>query len=177
MMPEPGVSVGAERSELDELALVRRAQLGSAAAFEQLVLRRGPDLFRYFVLRLRHEADARDALQETFTAAWIGLGQLRETAKFWPWLVGIAANKAADASRRRQRGAAQAFEVPSHEESDSLEFRDALDALPEHFRQVLLARYVLDLSEEEVAHALRLRVGTVKSRCARARRALQARLR
>ena len=59
----------------------------------------------------------------------------------------------------------------------ALELRQALNALPEPFRQVLLLRYVLDLSEDEVARALGVRVGTVKSRSARARRALEERLR
>ena len=53
-----------------------------------------------------------------------------------------------------------------------LEIREAVAALPEHFRQVLLLRYLLGLSEEEVAQALGIRVGTVKSRSARARKAL-----
>jgi RNA polymerase sigma factor (sigma-70 family) len=161
----------------DELELVRRAQLGSASAFEQLVLRRGPDLYRYFVLRLRHEADARDALQETLTAAWVGLPRLREPSRFWPWLVGIAAHKAADSGRRRTREHSIPFEVESTGDEAVVELKEALDALPERSRQVLLLRYVLDLSEDEVAHVLGVRLGTVKSRTARARRALEERLR
>ena len=47
----------------DEAELVRRAQLGSAAAFEQLVFLRGPQLYRYLVVRLRDESDAHDALR------------------------------------------------------------------------------------------------------------------
>src|SRR5919108_5166854 len=84
------------RDELDESELVRRAQLGSAAAFEQLVLRRGPQLYRYLAVRLRNEHDARDALQEALTAAWQALPTLKSRDRFWPWLVGIAAQKAAD---------------------------------------------------------------------------------
>lgn len=160
----------------DELDLVRRAQLGSAAAFEQLVLRRGPHLYRYLVLRLGVEADAGDALQETLTAAWVGLPGLRETSKFWPWLVGIAARKAADARRRDARVRPTMVDAVNVDDAEAFELRQALEALPEHFRQVLLLRYVLDLSEDEVAHALGIRLGTVKSRCARARRALQERL-
>ena len=175
-MPELGLSAKARPLERDELELVRRAQLGSAAAFEQLVVRRGPDLHRYFVLRLRNDADARDALQETFTGAWLGLPQLRDAEKFWPWLVGIAANKSADVVRRRGPTNAGTPAAATVDDDAALELRDALDALPEHLRQVLLLRYVLDLSEEEVAHALGVRLGTVKSRAARARHALRERL-
>jgi RNA polymerase sigma factor (sigma-70 family) len=157
--------------EVEEAELVRRAQLGSSAAFEQLVLRRGPQLYRYLVVRLRDEPDALDALQETLTAAWQGLPGLKRAAKFWPWLCGIASNKAADAARARLRTTDLEIEVEANAAS-VLEIREAVAALPEHFRQVLLLRYLLGLSEEEVAQALGIRVGTVKSRSARARKAL-----
>src|SRR5918992_2894421 len=89
------------RPEPDEAELVRRAQLGSVAAFEQLVLGFGPRVHRYLVLRVRDDGAALDALQETLTAAWQGLPGLKDPAKFWPWLLGIAAHKAADAARDR----------------------------------------------------------------------------
>jgi RNA polymerase sigma factor (sigma-70 family) len=175
---EPSGRVKAERAsraQLDELELVRRAQLGSVAAFEELVVRRGPQLYRYLAVRLGNESDARDALQETLTAAWQGLPALRSRGRFWPWLVGIAAHKAAD-TRRAWLETREAVESP-REDASLLDLRAAVAALPEQFRQVLLLRYVLQLSEEETASALGIRVGTVKSRSARARKALKERLR
>ena len=165
------------RVEIDEAELVRRAQLGSSAAFEQLVLARGPSLYRYLAVRLRDEADARDALQETLIAAWQGLPNLRTASRFWPWLCGIAAHKAVDVARRRSQEAAQEIDQPASDDEEIAAFRDAVAALPEHFRQVLLLRYLLGLSEAEAADALGTRVGTVKSRAARARRALEDLLR
>ena len=88
---------------VDDAELVRRAQLGSAAAFEALVVRHGARLHRYLRVELRHESDAHDALQESLTAAWRGLPGLRRADRFWPWLVGIASHKAADIHRRRGR--------------------------------------------------------------------------
>jgi RNA polymerase sigma factor (sigma-70 family) len=165
-------AVSGARGTHAESELVRRAQLGSSAAFEQLVLARGPQLYRYLAARLRNEAEALDALQETLTAAWQGLPGLRRTERFWPWLVGIAAHKAADAARLRERTADLDVEAQRAPSQDVLEIREAVAALPEQFRQVLLLRYLLGLSEEEVAEALGIRVGTVKSRSSRARRAL-----
>jgi RNA polymerase sigma factor (sigma-70 family) len=165
------------RVEPDEAELVRRAQLGSSAAFDKLVLTRGPDLYRYLVVRLRNESDARDALQETMTAAWQGLRGLREPEKFWPWLVAIAVRKAAAIGRGRVRGNAESLELLAHEDGSVLEIRDAIESLPEHFREMLIVRYRLQLTEEEAAEALGLRVGTVKSRSARARKALMEVLR
>jgi RNA polymerase sigma-70 factor, ECF subfamily len=164
------------RPGADETELVRRAQLGSAAAFEQLVLRHGPHVSRYLAVRLSDEAEARDVLQETLTAAWQALPSLREPARIRPWLLGIAVHKAADAARKRPPTSPLEADLPSHDDDD-LAIREAVRALPEPFRQVLLLRYLLQLSEEEVAEALGIRVGTVKSRSARARKALMELLR
>ena len=158
--------------EAGDAELVRRAQLGSAAAFEELVVAFGPRVYRYLALRLRDEASALDALQETLAAAWQGLPSLKHPGKFWPWLLGIAAHKAADSGRDRLPTREDDLELPGPDEEGVLEIREALFALPAHFREVLLLRYFVRLSEEEVAEALGLRVGTVESRSARARKAL-----
>jgi RNA polymerase sigma factor (sigma-70 family) len=160
------------RAEPDDAELVRRAQLGSAAAFEQLVRAHGPNLYRYLAVRLRNESDALDALQETLTAAWQGLPSLRRPGGFRPWLVGIAAHKATDIVRARGRTSETDVAAAVAADESVLEIREAIDALPERQRHVLLLRYLVQLSEEEVARVLDVRVGTVKSRSARARRAL-----
>lgn len=165
------------RADFDEAELVRRAQLGSSSAFEQLVVTHGPHLYRYLAVRLGDDRDARDALQETFTAAWRGLPSLKSHSKFWPWLVGIAAHKAADAARDQVHASEPDLEKSGREYESTLDVREAVAALPEHLRQVLLLRYLLQLSEQEVAEALGIRVGTVKSRSARARKALMELLR
>jgi RNA polymerase sigma-70 factor (ECF subfamily) len=170
--PQPAAERrSASLSETPDAELVRRAQLGSVAAFETLVVRHGARLHRYLRVELRNESDAHDAMQDALTAAWRGLPGLRRADRFWPWLAGIASNKAADVHRRTRPDAG---DVEASREDDGLllETREALAALPAQFRQVLLLRYLLGLSEEEAAVALGVRVGTVKSRCSRARRAL-----
>jgi RNA polymerase sigma factor (sigma-70 family) len=161
----------------DEADLVRRAQLGSSAAFDMLVVTRGPDLYRYLLVRLRNESDARDALQETMTAAWQGLRGLRQPDRFWPWLVAIAARKAAAISRARPPAGDYDLDLLPHDDDSVLELRDAIGRLPDHLRDVLFLRFRLQLTEKETAEALGVRVGTVKSRSARARRALEELLR
>lgn len=163
--------------ELAEPELVRRAQLGSVAAFEQLVLTFGPGVHRFLALRLRNESDARDTLQETLTAAWQALPSLEHPRKLRSWLLGIAAHKAADAMRRSAPEAVSESDLPGSEDQSRFEVRDAILALPPQFRDVLLLRYLLQFSEEEAATALGIRVGTVKSRTARARAALREQLR
>ena len=151
--------------------LVARARLGSTSAFEQLVREFGPRVYRFLVLRLANESDARDALQETLIAAWQRLPTLRELDRFWPWLVGIAAHKAADVVRKRRPSALErADDRTAPGPAAVVELREAIAGLPPALRDVVLLRYLLHLSEQETAAALGVRVGTVKSRAARARR-------
>lgn len=138
-MPQLGGSAAEDvrsprRVEPDEAELVRRAQLGSSAAFDSLVHARGPDLYRYLIVRLRNESDARDALQETMTAAWQGLPGLRQPDRFWPWLVAIAGRKAAAIARRRIRGSEQGLDLLTHDDENLIEIRDAIARLPAHLR-------------------------------------------
>ena len=152
--------------------LVRRARGGSEDAFEELVRVFGPRVHRFLAVRLGDERDARDALQETLVAAWQGLPRLRDVERFWPWVAWIAAHKAADVARRRPAANGHRPELAADVVADAhgaLAIRQALDRLPERWREVLLLRLVLGLSEGETAAALGVRVGTVKSRTARAR--------
>jgi RNA polymerase sigma-70 factor (ECF subfamily) len=160
-----------------DVDVVRRAQLGSAAAFEQLVVEHGPALHRFLANRLRGESEARDALQETLAAAWQGLPRLADPGRVRSWLLGIAANKAADVARRRPPAAEHELEPHGREDESLLELREAILALPPRFRDVLLLRYLLGCSEEETAAALGIRLGTLKSRTNRARTALSELLR
>jgi RNA polymerase sigma factor (sigma-70 family) len=160
------------RSEPEDAELVRQAQRGSARAFEELVVRHGPGVQRYLAFRLGNDADAKDALQETLAAAWLALPSLRTPDRFRAWLVGIATHKATDCARRRLR-VVDAEPASSVDHAHALEIREAVRSLPERYREVLVLRYLLELSEEEAAFVLGIRVGTVKSRSARARRALE----
>jgi RNA polymerase sigma factor (sigma-70 family) len=155
-----------------DVELVRRAQLGSVVAFEQLVVELGPALHRFLSHRLRDDSEARDALQETLAAAWQGLPRLEHPSKLRSWLLGIAAHKAADVARRRPPAAEHAHEPQTHGDDSLLELREAILALAPKHRDVLLLRYLVGCSEAESAAALGIRIGTLKSRTNRARAAL-----
>jgi len=145
---------------------------GASSAFELLVAPYAQRLYRFLVVRLGDEREARDALQETLLAAWQGLPQLRERDRPWPWLAGIAANKAADSARRRVPVVPLHDAEPGYEHGGPSDVAAALAQLPRSSREVLLLRYLLRLSEDETAAVLGVRVGTVKSRASRARRLL-----
>lgn len=150
----------------------RRATTPASSPFESLVAPYAQRLYRFLVVRLGDEREARDALQETLLAAWQGLPQLRDRDNPWAWLAGIAANKAADSARRRVPVVPLPDAEPGYEQGDLSEVAAALAKLPCAAREVLLLRYLLRLSEDETAGVLGVRVGTVKSRASRARRLL-----
>jgi RNA polymerase sigma factor (sigma-70 family) len=171
---EPAVDTGPSTVDVE---LVRRAQLGSVAAFEHLVGELGPVLHRFLTHRLRDDSEARDALQETLAAAWQSLPRLEHPSKLRSWLLGIAAHNAADVARRRSPAAEHAREPLARDEDSLLELREAILGLAPKHRDVLLLRYLVGCSEAETAAALGIRLGTLKSRTNRARAALAELLR
>jgi RNA polymerase sigma factor (sigma-70 family) len=164
----------------DERELVLRAQRGDPRAFEELVRPHQEIAFRVAYLITRNAAEAEDAAQDGLVKAWRALGRFRAGAPLRPWLLRIVANEARNRRRsagRRERLALRAASpgeaAPSPEEAvlaaeERARLLAALDGLPEQARLVLACRHLLDLSEEETAAALDVRLGTVKSRSARA---------
>ena len=139
--------------------------------------------FRTAYVIARNAADAEEAAQDGFVKAWRALGRFREGAPFRPWLLQIVANEARNRVRSAGRRAGLALRAATEESSGdaapspealllSAERRAgllaAVNELPEEQRTVVSLRYFLGLSEQEVAEALDVPLGTVKSRSARA---------
>ena len=171
-----------DRSEDDEL--IERAKHGDVRSYEQLVERYQGIAVRTAYLVTRASQDAEDAAQEAFVKAYYALPRFRDGAPFRPWLLRIVTNEASNrvrSARRRERLALRVAErdrpsgdaAPSPEaaalegERDRL-LLDAVARLPRRDQQVIAYRYFLDLSEAEMAQALGVRPGTVKSRLSRA---------
>jgi RNA polymerase sigma factor (sigma-70 family) len=167
----------------DDSQLVERARGGDVRAYETLVRRYQDLAYRTAYLITGRAADAEDAAQEGLVKAWYALGRFRPGAPFRPWLLTIVANEARNrrrSGRRQDDLAVRVAEVrPSGDAAPSPEAaalaherRRALlvlvSRLPERDRQVIAARFFLDLSEAEMATVLGCRRGTVKSRVSRA---------
>ena len=88
--------------EAPDVALVRLAQRGDAAAFDWLAGARIDRSYRLAVAILHSEPDARDAVQEAFVAAWRQLPKLRDPASFDAWLERIVVNACRMALRHRK---------------------------------------------------------------------------
>ena len=171
---------------LDELNMVHRAQKGDAAAFGQLVETYQGQVYRLVLHMGLSPADAEEAAQEAFLAAWKGLPRFRGDSRFSTWLYQLATHAAIDLIRREKKhqnntdiedavlvdGAASPQEtVEKQETADTVQA--ALQALSPQAREILLLRYQAELGYEEIATVLGLPNGTVKSRINRAKAQLK----
>jgi RNA polymerase sigma-70 factor (ECF subfamily) len=176
---------------ISDAACVRRLQRGDTGAFEVLVQRHERTIFNLVYRMLGDYDDAAETSQEVFLSAYRAIGQFRGEANFSTWLYRIALNHAA--SRRKSASARQKRLVPIDSAdmvddgqvgpAESLEKKElresvqrALSELDAEDAAVILLRDLQDVSYEDVAHVLKIPVGTVKSRLHRARQALKARL-
>jgi RNA polymerase sigma-70 factor (ECF subfamily) len=169
------IAVAAERS------LVDRARDGDLDAFEQLVRERMDAVYRLTHAIVLDPADAADATQETFVAAWRQIPSLRDPARFDAWLERIAVNAARMTlrSRRRRRvrevAASSAVETLAERTADMPDaslLTNALHQLSPDQRTLLALHHLEGRSVAELAELLEIPVGTVKSRLFTARRAL-----
>jgi RNA polymerase sigma factor (sigma-70 family) len=176
---------------LQETELVERARRGDLRAWETIVRTHQGIAFRTAYLLSGSAADAEEAAQDAFVKAYRALGRFRRGAPLRPWLLRIVANEARNrrrsAARRDQLALRAAAEprpgdaVPSPEAAlltreSQQQLLAAVERLPDEHRDTVVCRYLLDLSEEETAAALRIRRGTVKSRLSRALERLRAEL-
>ncbi len=185
--------------ETDERALVTRAREGDHRAFEALVRQYQRRVFRVAMGMLRNEDDALEIAQEAFVKAHRNLERFKGDSSFYTWMHRITSNLCIDFLRRR-RGESVEYDdgilrdcpegdvadvAPTHpvapvqavldrELGDKL--GEALGALSDAHRQILVLREVEGLSYEEIAEVLGIKKGTVMSRLFHARKNMQARL-
>ena len=169
-------------------SLVDRASRGDLEAFEELMHARIDAVYRVSFAITGDEADARDATQETFIAAWRQIRRLRDIERFDAWLQRIAINSAR--MTLRAHGRRRVREIPSGDVAalaavvdqrppamtDADRLGVALDRLPLDQRELLVLHHLEGHEVAEIAAILEIPVGTVKSRLHTARRSLQAAL-
>lgn len=156
--------------------VVRAAAAGDLGAFEQLVRAYQVPVWRFLRHLLTDAALAEDLTQETFLRAHQRLGTFQFRSKFSTWLFTIARHAGIDALRARQRRTRteQALLPPPPAADPSLrsEVAASVASLTPLLREAFLLVEVLGLSYREVAQAVGVPVGTVKSRVFRARQQL-----
>ena len=179
MFQAPGASVQVtvpiREGELSNAGrtLAADAEAARAAAFEQLVQARLDDSYRLARLILRDAQEAEDATHDAFIRAWQEHGRLRDPDRFDAWFSRILVNACRDRLRRRKvrrhDDLDRAASVPATDDAHrGVDDRDTLErafvALSPDHRIAVVLRYYRDLPVEEVARAVGVPVGTVRSR-------------
>ena len=186
-MRDPGPN--AADAPADEADLLARAKAGDRSAFDALVERHLPRVWKVVWRILRHREDAEDVVQEVFVSAHRALPEFRGEAKLSTWLHKVAVSralnhleKAGERMRRASEPLPEADAAPSglptplHAlEAKELRRRlaDCLGRLPAAWRSVLALREAEEMAYEAIAARLGIELGTVRSRLARARAALK----
>jgi RNA polymerase sigma-70 factor (ECF subfamily) len=155
--------------------LVQEASGGDQVAFMLLVEPLLPAAYRLAVGMLRSESDAEDAVQEGVLKAWRHFGRFRLGSDLRPWLFTIVANECRLQRRSRWWSVVRTSEdLDNQADSTSsvdpaiADLRQAIYRLPHDQRFVIVLRYYLDLSYEEVAQTLGVSTKAAKSRTYRA---------
>ena len=179
-------------NEMQEKAWIDAAREGDPLAFEQLIHLYEKRVFALTRRMCKNPADAEEAAQETFLAAWQGLRFFRGESSFSTWLYRLASNACVDLLRKEGRHQAAAgpslndeevvLEIPDeaptpHALAEQAELKEQIEAglaaLPEEYREVLILREIHQQSYDEIAEILSLDLGTVKSRINRGRKRLR----
>lgn len=173
---------------------IDRLRAGEAAAFDHLVAERSGDVYALLYRLTEDPEEARDLTQETFLRAFQNISRFRGDADLKTWLYRIAINQArnrwrwwrrrrrdvtvsldAQDGQREQPLSASLRAVGNNPEQETLareretSLRTALSSLSRSYREAVILRDVEGLSYEEIAAALEISIGTVKSRLSRGR--------
>lgn len=195
---EPLTTLDWSQLETSEATLIARCRAGEQAACEQLVAEHQAMVFQLGCHLLGSRDEAYDLSQEVFLRVFRTLDRFRADASLKTWIYRIAINQASNRRRfwsRRHRLGQVSLDAHVEVHGEPTEATDAssphrilaskelaarltvaLDALPFDQRTVIILREVEGLSYDEIAEALDIAVGTVKSRLTRARQALRASL-
>jgi RNA polymerase sigma-70 factor (ECF subfamily) len=167
---------------------VQRCLAGDTDAYALLVERYGGRVYNVALRITREPEAARDCAQEAFIRAYRALHQYDPAYPFGPWILRIATNVSLNLVQRGRREitmeelpedpapAEAGPELTSLRREELDEVLAALAELPPNYRAALTLRHLQELSYQEVADALDLPLGTVKTHLHRARAALKARL-
>ncbi|MGI9013972.1 MAG: RNA polymerase sigma factor [Phycisphaerales bacterium] len=168
--------------------LMRDYREGDEDSLAMIIHRYRNELLHFLIRFLGSRAAAEDVFQETFLQIHLSADAFDIERRFKPWLFTIAANKARDHHRKNSRRSALSLnaaigdsedgggvidlldgslpspESPILDSERSRLVKDVIDTMPEHLREILLLSYFHRMSYNQMADALEIPLGTVKSR-------------
>ncbi|MFG1661449.1 RNA polymerase sigma factor [Micromonospora chersina] len=182
----PDTEYEAQTALEDSSALGRRFRDGDEAALAEVYRSYSGAMFAAAFTLLGNRELAADAVQQAFVQAWRAASRFDPSRELRPWLYAITRRAAVDVHRRNRRGSldvpldeswsAEADTATDGPSMDTLwlvwQVREALDRLPPDERLVVQLAYHQGMTQSEVAEALDIPLGTVKSRTSRAHRKL-----
>jgi RNA polymerase sigma-70 factor (ECF subfamily) len=184
-----------DHSSADDPALVKAAQQGDMAAFEELVARHRDKIYARAFSMMRNEEEAIDLSQEAWVKGWQRLHQFQGESSFGTWLTRIVINLCLDQLRKHKRQRTESIEAMD-EESGGVERQmpvitvnptaglergelrqridRALGQLSYEHRTVLVLHEFEEMEYKQIAKTMGCSIGTVMSRLFYARRKLAA---
>src|SRR5437588_5763020 len=184
-----------DKSALNDERLVRQAQRGDMAAFEELVLRHRDKIYARAFTMMRNEEEAIDLSQEAWVKGWQRLAQFQGESSFGTWMTRIVINLCLDQLRKQKRQRTESIEAMDEEsggverqmpvvtinptaglERNELRQRidKALGQLSHEHRTVMVLHEFEEMEYKEIAKTMGCSIGTVMSRLFYARRKLAA---
>lgn len=179
-----------------EYKLIQKAINGDASAFESLIIPYEKKVYNIALQMFKNEHDAYDASQEVLIKVYRNLNKFKFESAFSTWLHRLAMNTCIDEYRKRKRHMTHTTSMDQHSsESDAPvrqykdpnrtpeeqvlqqevvgEVREALESLKEEQKMIIIYRDINGMTYDEIAQVYECSLGTVKSRIARARKALK----
>ena len=181
-----------------EAEMIAAILAGATQLFHELIRPHERSVYLMALSYMKNEADAEDVAQEAFVRAFRNLASFRAESKFSTWLISITLNEARTRLRRKMLVRMDSLDAPPDEDqpvspallrdwreipSEAAErgeirklLQEAIDCLPDIYRQVFLLRDVEEMNIHETAEALNISIASVKVRLHRARMMLQKQL-
>lgn len=172
--------------EMTDGELAVPASEGDEKAFREILGRYRQKILAICLRMLRNSTEAEEAAQDSFVKIYLHLKDFDPQRGFMAWAAGITINECRDRLRKRARFKKRFREITdtdvdqtqipvdtSYERKREVEsVENAIELLPEKLKEVIVLRAYADYSYEEIARALKIRIGTVMSRLYRAREKL-----
>lgn len=178
---------------MDERGLIARASAGDPEAFNRLMERHERRMYAVALRMCANREDAQDCLQEAMLRVFRAIGGFKGESSFSTWVYRITMNTCLDELRRKKNKQASSLDdlldegwAPADERGSpekqavraetARTLRRAIGELPEDMRAAVVLRDIEGYAYEEIARALEVNVGTVKSRISRGREKLREKL-
>lgn len=159
-----------------------KASIKDESAFSVLVERWWNKIFAFISFKIRNYDDAKELAQEVFLKIYLNIENFDSSFKFSTWAFKIAQNLTIDYFRKRHIILTELSDKSAItfkngfsnliESEENKKIWDAVEKLPEEFKEVIILRHLQELSYEEIAKILNLKLGTVKNRIFKARKQL-----